>query len=231
MQAVSRAERAQLLGLGVPDGKIRVLGNPLDLSEFEALPRGWLREQLGLGAAPVVLYLGRLSPRKRLDVVVRALAGLRQADAQLIIAGNDMGVAARLLRLARRCGVAPRTRLLGLLAGRQRLQALADADVVVYPGQHEAFGLVPLEALLCGAPVIVADDCGAAEVVGHTGGGLVVPPGDVQALQAAVDRVLQDRAGWAARVRQAQGRVRAAYGAPVICQGLEGIYAECLGVG
>ena len=90
------------------------------------------------------------------------------------MAGNDMGGGAGRACARRSLGLEPRTLFTGLLKGRDRLEALADAEVVVYPSQDEIFGLVPLEALLAGTPVIVADDSGCGEVVqanrGRTGG-------------------------------------------------------------
>src|SRR5438034_1069928 len=82
----------------------------------------------------------------------------------------------------------------GLLRGRDRLEALADADAVVYPSEHEIFGLVPLEALLAGTPVVVADDSGCGEIIRQAGGD-VVPLGDADALALAIDRILDDPAG------------------------------------
>ena len=72
--AVSPTERRQLLRLGVPDERIAVILNPIDVSEFEPPPaRGRLRERFALGPGPVVLFLGKLTPRKRVDVLVDAL--------------------------------------------------------------------------------------------------------------------------------------------------------------
>ena len=83
-----------------------------------------------------------------------------------MIAGNDMGAGARDRdRWSGRSASTARTIFTGLLRGQERLEALADADVVVYPSEDEVFGLVPLEALLCGTPVIVADDSGCGEIV------------------------------------------------------------------
>jgi glycosyltransferase involved in cell wall biosynthesis len=63
--------------------------------------------------------------------------------------------------LVRELGVEEHTHFIGLLRGSERLMALADADLVVYPSDHEVFGLVPLEALLCGSPVIWPMTAGA----------------------------------------------------------------------
>ena len=104
--------------------------------------------------------------------------------ARLVVAGNDMGGGSAARRLAATLGIADRTLFAGLMTGRARLDLLADADVVVYPSADEVFGLVPLEALLCGTPVVVAGDSGCGEIVGGLEGGQVVALGDPAALAA-----------------------------------------------
>ncbi len=83
-------------------------------------------------------------------------------------------------------GVASSHAVRGTAAGPRRLELLADADVVVYPSEHEIFGLVPLEALLVGTPVVVADDSGCGEVI-HSTGRRRGRPGSDDALRAAID--------------------------------------------
>jgi len=112
------------------------------------------------------------------------------------------------------------------LRGQERLDALADADVVVYPSQDEVFGLVPLEALLAGTPVIVAGDSGCGEIVRQTGGGQVVPPGNVDALARAIATMLDAPAEWRAATGPAAGRIRAAFGEDVVCTRIEQLYNE-----
>ena len=124
-------------------------------------------------------------------------------------------------------GVADRTRFTGLLQGAERLELLADADVVVYPSEHEIFGLVPLEALLVGTPVVVADDSGCGEVVSHVGGGLVVPGADA-ALARAIDTVLGQPGDWRAAARAAAHEVRARFGAEAVGARLEELYGEVM---
>ena len=225
--AVSSVERRQLCDLGVTASAIRMIPNPVDLVEFASpVTPGRFRQRFGLPHGRLVLFLGKLTPRKRLDVLVRAFAQLRRADASLVIAGNDMGAGAQARSFVRALGLDRRTVFTGLLRGHERLEALAAADVLVYPSQHEIFGLVPLEALLAGTPVIVADDSGCGEVVRATGGGQVVPLGDPDALARAIDRVLDEPSGWRAAVADAQVRIRAAYGDDVVCSQLEQLYSE-----
>jgi len=164
--AVSLAERSQLTDLGVAAAIVPLIPNPIDLDEFPSAPvRGTFRRRFNLPDGPMVLFLGKLTPRKCVDVLARAFALVARADAQLVIAGNDMGSAGEIRELVRRLNLESRTRFTGLLRGRERLDALADADVVVYPSEHEIFGLVPLESILSGTPVVVAGDSGCGEVV------------------------------------------------------------------
>jgi glycosyltransferase involved in cell wall biosynthesis len=142
-----------------------------------------------------------------------------------VIAGNDMGAGASARTLIRALGLEGRTLFTGLLCGPERLEALADADVVVYPSQDEIFGLVPLEALLSGTPVVVAGDCGCGEVIsGLGGGGLVVPLGDAAALAVAIAAVLDAPGPWREAAAAAALRVRSTFGESVVCAAYEDLY-------
>jgi glycosyltransferase involved in cell wall biosynthesis len=112
------------------------------------------------------------------------------------------------------------------LRGQERLEALADADVLVYPSQEEIFGLVPLEAILSGTPVIVADDSGCGEIVSRTGGGQVVPAGDVDALARAISAILDAPSSWRAATVPAASLVRATFGDAIVCAQLEHVYTD-----
>lgn len=225
--AVSEAERRQLHALGVDEARIRLIPNPIDLDEFRMpVAPDQFRRRFGLDSQPVVMFLGKLTPRKRVDVLVRAFAELRHPGARLVIAGNDMGSGDSLRALARSLAVETQTTFAGLLAGDERLHALAAADVVVYPSQDEIFGLVPLEALMSGTPVIVSGDSGCGEVVRQTGGGEVIPPGDTKALTAALKRALESHTKGRALATDAARRVRALYGDDTVCARLENLYDE-----
>jgi glycosyltransferase involved in cell wall biosynthesis len=225
--AVSEAERAQLAGAGVSPAAIRVVPNPVDLREFDDPPApGRFRARHGLAARRLIVFLGKLTPRKRVDVLLRAVAALGRPDASLVIAGNDLGPGRALRRLARDLGLAPVTVFTGLVEGRDRLELLADADLVVYPGEHEVFGLVPLEALLCGVPVVVADDSGCGEVIRRTGGGAVVPRGDAAALAAVLGPMLASGGAWREAAREAGARVRRLYGGDTVAAEIERLYRE-----
>ena len=182
----------------------------------------------GLAHRPVVLFLGKLTPRKGVDDLVRAFAALSRPDAALIIAGNDMGAGRAIDTAVRSLDLEGRVRRTGLLTGPERLDALAAANVVVYPSRDEIFGLVPLEALLCGTPVVVCDDSGCAEVITAAGGGLIVRHGDPRALSGAIESILTDERVWRTRASAAGAIVRRRFGADVVCHQLESLYASVL---
>lgn len=219
--AVSLAEWRDLERFGVAAEQIRLLPNSVSLSEFEHLPT--VARTPGDPRWPVLMFLGKLTPRKRVDVLVRALARLHES-VRLRVAGNDMGAGCEARRLARRLDVDSRIEWLGLLRGPARLSALAGADLVVYPSSDEVFGLVAIEALLCGTPVVVGNDSGCAEIVTRVGGGSVVPPGDPVALADAIRHHLASADAWRARARAAATLIRTEYSSDRVAEIAEGIY-------
>ena len=221
--AVTHAEHRQLTEIGVPCDRIATVPNPVAVDDFGQEPsRGRFRARFNI-MGPVVAYLGKLTPRKRVDLLVRAFAALSERNCTLVVAGNDMGGGAAARAAADHLGMSGRTVFTGLLEGRDRIDLLADADVLVYPSEHEIFGLVPLEALLAGTPVVVADDSGCGEVVAATGGGLVVR-GNVESIGAAIEMILRSPAEWRTHARRAAARVRSMYAPDVVSAQLEEVY-------
>src|SRR5262249_6385313 len=113
--AVSEAEARQFQALRVAPEAVRLVAESIDLREFERpIPRGQFRRRLGISEGPLVLFLGKITPRKRVDLLVRAFSRLRNRRAQLVIAGNDMGGGARLKPSRDGC---QNTTFTGLLTG------------------------------------------------------------------------------------------------------------------
>jgi glycosyltransferase involved in cell wall biosynthesis len=220
--AVSDWERAQLQEAGVASAAIHVVPNPLGAAPTLP-PTGGFRARLGLTTAPVVLFLGALSPRKHPATLARAVAAL-DGPVQLVFAGADRGAAATTRRIVKRTGIASRTRFAGVLEGDARFAALADADVVVYASSDEAFGLVALEALQVGTPVVVGCDAGCAELIAALGGGLAVPPGDVEALTTAIGQVLRDPVRWRDQARRAGAAAQERFCPGAVSARVEAVY-------
>jgi glycosyltransferase involved in cell wall biosynthesis len=203
--------------------------NPIDEREFETPPdAARFREAHALGSGPVVLFLGKLTPRKSVDVLLQAFDRIRAAEATLVIAGNDMGAGDTVARIARALGLGGRMRRVGLVRGPERFDALAAASVLVYPSRDEIFGLVPLEAILSGTPVVVSSDSGCGEIIGRIGGGHVVPHGDAGALAGAIDAIVEAPELWRARTASAAARIRTMFGSDLVARRLEEVYAAVI---
>lgn len=224
--AVSRHDVALHRQAGIPAERIHRIANGLDLAEFEPLPqRGRARAALQLGEGPLVVYLGQISPRKGVKHLVQAFSGADLGGATLVIAGPDMGAEAEARTAA---GAQPHIRFVGVLEGRERLDLLADADVLVYASTGEIFGLVPFEGLLCGAPVVVADDCGCGELIGEAGAGLLVRHGDIDGLRARIRTLLFDRVAARAMVSRGQRYIHEHLGFDRVAAAHERLYETLL---
>ena len=159
------------------------------------------------------MAVGRLVPRKGFGNAIEAIAPL--SGTELLIAGgpeqarmdSDPEVA-RLLGLADRFGVADRVRLLGPVPRGQLPALLRSADVVVCTPWYEPFGIVPLEAMACGVPVVAAAVGGLLDTVVPEVTGLHVPPRDPAALTAALEQLRADPARRCAFGKAAAARVR-----------------------
>jgi glycosyltransferase involved in cell wall biosynthesis len=196
--ATSEHEQQELVAGGIAEEKIALRRNGLDLEEFQSLPvRGPFRSKLGLGEnGRLVLFLGRLSFIKSLDVLVRAFGEVAKvhSEARLVIAGPDDGDGCReeILRLVKELKLEHSVILPGPLYGDQKLQALADADLFVLPSQYESFGNAAAEAVACGVPVLVTTGCGIAPLI-EGRAGLVVDC-SVEGLASGMNRLLGDNA-------------------------------------
>src|SRR6266480_2685121 len=191
--ALSRAEKVVYESMGVPSSRISVVYNAIDATSFQNLPpRGQLRQELGLGSRKVVTYIGRLNARKGLDVLLRSFLILerRRRDLALLLVGEDDGYRRTLERLIAEHAPEAPVIFAGLITLPKKLNVLVDSDVVVYPSQHEFFGLVPFEALLCGRPIVVTGDSGCGEIVSDAKAGRIVAYGDEAELADAIEGTL-----------------------------------------
>jgi glycogen synthase len=125
--------------------------------------------------------------------LVAAAGLLEDESAQVLLVGNGPERPA-LEREARRIGVGDRVRFLGFFAHERLPAALAHADLLVLPSLYEELGTVLLEAMWAGLPIVASRTGGIPDVIEDGVNGLLVPPGEPEALARAIDRVLADRA-------------------------------------
>lgn len=145
---------------------------------------------------PFVLFVGRLASNKGLLDLTEAFGRLAATDrsAQLVLVGEDGGQRAAVMARARGLGLSDRVHLLGHVDDDSLLAAAyREARVTVLPSEYEAFGLVLLESLAAGTPVVASRVGGIPEVVEDGKAGLLVPPKSPPALAGAILRVWEDR--------------------------------------
>ncbi|BCW44170.1 glycosyltransferase family 4 protein [Arthrobacter sp. StoSoilB5] len=177
MIAVSQGIADRLKAMN-PDVHVDVIGNGVDPAAWKPEPK----------PGQDVLCIGRLEfGGKGLDLLLAAweeCAG--RVDGQLLIAGSGPDEA-KLHSVIEERGLSNRVRLLGWLSGEQKFQAMSEARLVVLPSRQETFGLVAIEALAVGTPVIAFDIPCLREIVPDSAGWLV-PPFDVDAFAAEIAR-------------------------------------------
>jgi glycosyltransferase involved in cell wall biosynthesis len=184
---------------GFPSNCIHVLGHPVDSQRYcPGPPNRSLKDKLGLADSPLLLFVGRLAPNKRVPFLIEALARLgepRAAAVHLAIVGDTSDLYAteahRCRQRAAELGVADRVHLLGHLPEQQLLDAYRSADLFVMPSRHEGFCIPLLEAMACGVPVVVARAAALPETA--AGAGLAFNPDDADDLARQIRRVLGSR--------------------------------------
>ena len=188
----SELERRHLEALGLALAPVAVVPNGVEARKPEGSIEGSQEPAVaaGLGGAPFVLFLGRISWKKGLDRLIEALAAI--PGVTLAVAGNDdERLLPSLQELARRTGVAGRVRFVGEVHGAAKGWLLDHAAVFCLPSSSENFGLAALEAMAAGRPVVVSSEVGLASLP-EAAPGLVVAPAGPAALAAAISGLIGD---------------------------------------
>jgi N-acetyl-alpha-D-glucosaminyl L-malate synthase BshA len=172
------------------------------------------------------MHISNFRPVKRVGDVIRILAHVReQLDARLIMVGDgpDAGLA---MQLARDLGVADWVTFTGVVDGvAQLLQA---ANLLLLPSQTESFGLVALEAMASGVPVIASDVGGLPEVVEHGVSGFLAPVGDVKQMAEYAIHIMSDCAVCQAFAKAARKRASEKFDYRTIIPQYEEVYERVL---
>lgn len=195
--ALTKTESDQYIKMGVPEEKIVIIPNGLDLSQFSNLPeRGTFRKKYGISDnKQIILFLGRIHKIKGIDLLIDAYSLVLKdlPHARLVIAGPDDGYLLTIQEQIQRLNLKMAPLITGPLYDRDKLEAYVDADVYVLPSRYEIFGNTILEAWACGTPVIVTDSCAISSVAQH--GGFVVKRDPIE-LATAIKRLLIKESLW-----------------------------------
>ena len=208
--------------------KIDIVYNGVEPEKFEfpwtAAERAAQRAKLALPKEKIVMFVGRFVREKGIQVLLNAahVVLAQEPDTKFMIVGG--GHRERLERYAEWSGLKDKVLFTGFMANRSLHQLYRVADVAVFPSLYEPFGIVALEAMAAGAPVVASDAGGLREVVLHDETGTLSFAGDPQSLAWAILKVLRDpvrahRLGEAAR-----GRLHEEFGWEGIAEKTKAVY-------
>jgi D-inositol-3-phosphate glycosyltransferase len=200
--AATAIDRQQMLRYYGDDlAPISVIPCGVDLEHFSPRPLAQARAEVGLSASEkMILFVGRIQRLKGLEVLVRAFALLGDLDARLVIVGGQPGNSpesreiSRLQHLVTKLGIAERTTFVGAVPHERLPLYYSAADVTVMPSSYESFGLVAVESLACGTPVVASRVGGLTSIVRDGETGFLVPWRDAALFAERVRRVLEDEA-------------------------------------
>jgi glycosyltransferase involved in cell wall biosynthesis len=221
-------EVAELSMMGVAKKRIEIVPCGVDCVRF--VPDGPTSPKR---LAHRIVSVGRLVPRKGFAELIAVLPGL--PDTELVIAGGperarmaDDPEANRLRELAKRLGVADRVRLAGQVPRNRMPALLRSADVVACVPWYEPFGIVPLEAMACGVPVLASAVGGLTDTVVDGVTGVHVPPRRPAVLTAALKMLLADPVKRTFMGAAGRDRVESRYPWSVIAAQTARIYESCV---
>lgn len=192
VHVISRKLRQQAEELGARH--IVIIPNGVDAKIFKPMNKEELRKRYGFSLEEkIIIAVARLIPRKGIDYLIRATAMVSQhlPNLRLLIIGNGIQ-RAELERLIEQLEFNDKAQILGFVPHNQIATYLNMADVFVIPSLYEPLGIVTIEAMACGIPVIGSDVDGIPDVIEDGKNGILVPPGDDKQLAEAIMRLLAD---------------------------------------
>jgi 1,4-alpha-glucan branching enzyme len=171
----------------LPPDKVQVIPNGMEpqppCTEKERASISGLREELGLGQGKIVFFVGRMVREKGVQLLLEGAPDIlrHHPDVTFVLAGRGP-MQDELRCQAERLGIVERTRFLGFVDEARRNALFRLADAAVFPSLYEPFGIVALEAMAFGTPLLVADTGGLREIIRHGENGVTMFTGDVQSL-------------------------------------------------
>ncbi|AFY36334.1 glycosyltransferase family 1 protein [Calothrix sp. PCC 7507] len=236
--ATSPQEQQHMRSLVSTKGNIDIIPCGTDIQRFGSVERAAARTELGINPEDkVVLYVGRFDPRKGIETIVRALRQSKlygSKNLKLIIGGgstpgnSDGDERDRIEGIINELGLSDFTTLPGRLSQEILPTYYAAADVCVVPSHYEPFGLVAIEAMASGTPVVASDVGGLQFTVVSEETGLLAPPQDATAFAEAIDRILLNPE-WRDQLGQAgRKRVIEKFSWDGVAHQLDGLYTQIL---
>ena len=199
--ATSPQEKEHMRSLVSTEGNIQVIPCGTDISAFGSISQSAARAKISIAPEDkLVLYVGCFDRRQGIETLVRAIGTevKHQPNLKLIIAGGstpskkDGEERERIESIVRELGLQDLTIFPDRLSDRDLIYYYAAADVCVVPSHYEPFGLVAIEAMASGTPVVASQVGGLKYTVVHEVTGLLAPPQEEQAFASAIDQILSN---------------------------------------
>lgn len=221
----SQLEADDMARLGLKCRHSAVIPNGVDVADAARTPSAddlaWVRSL----PQPFILYLGRVNWKKGLDRLISAMTFVDGVD--LVIAGNDEEDYRQTLEaLAHKLAVAPKIKFIGPVSGVRKWALFHQAQMLLLPSYSENFGMVVLEAMAAGCPVIVTAEVGLAAVIKSSGAGLVVE-GNPEQLAKAIATLEPDKSRRKAMGDAGRQIAVEQFSWAGVAAKMETLYAEC----
>ena len=215
--------------LGVPYEKIKVIPNGIDPSIFTNLEGVEdVRSRFADRNEKLVLYVGRLVVEKGVQVLLDAIPKvLQKLDAKFVIAGDGY-LRSELVKRVAESGLASKVHITGYLDTKTIRRLFLAADVCVIPSLYEPFGIVALEAMAAGCPVVASDTGGLSEIIEHEKTGVKVYPNNPDSLAWGILRVLESKDLAEYLKKNMREKVEREYRWSTIAQTTKSFYGEVL---
>jgi len=216
----------------VPWEKVEIVPNGIDLRKFpESVDREAVRRRYGIQAhEKLVLCVGRLVPQKGVEYLINAVPLIvqRHQEAKFIIVG-DGWLKSHLEYIARSTGHGWKISFTGFIPDSELAALLMSADVLVVPSIYEPFGIVAIEGMAAGVPVVATQIGGLGEIIEHDKTGILVYSRNPESIAWGVDRVLSDPNHSKWLVQNALGKVQKTYSWEAIAMKTVKVYEGVVG--
>ena len=223
-----KSELQRLFGL--PYEKINVVPNGVNLSLFNNVERDYnFRRKYAMDNEKIILFMGRLVYEKGIQHLISAMPKILEGykDSKLVICGKG-GMLDELKQQVDAMGISNKVYFAGYMGGKDVQKMYKAADIAVFPSTYEPFGIVALEAMLSGNPVVVSDIGGLNEIVEHKVNGMKTYCGNPNSIADSILELLYDHKLCAEITKKAKNKVRNEYNWSKIAQDTHFTYQKAI---
>jgi glycogen(starch) synthase len=228
--AVSQFTKQDIINVyGIPESRIEVIYHGARPENYMLPEEAKLRfrSTLGIESQPMILFVGRLVPRKGVDILLRALPRvIKEINVKLVLAGS--GNQRDYQQLVQTLGISDKVIFLGHVPDDTLSLLYSSCDLFVLPSRLEGLGIVVLEAMAAGKPIIATNAGGIPELIESGQNGILIDTGEDEELASAIIKVLSDKSLAKAIGENNREKVREHYSWEVAARKAEHLYSDLI---